>query len=107
MTSLTTSTYRWSPTWSTTSTSTWLRRLASCAPCRWPTRPRPARPRATSEPEELPLGEPQLVFYAGNDWLLHFQEGRLPGCDPYGLGVVFDRHQPVRLEDLSGAEPID
>ncbi|GAA1755077.1 hypothetical protein GCM10009681_27790 [Luedemannella helvata] len=47
------------------------------------------------------------MFYAGNDWLLHFQEGRLPGCDPYGLGVVFDRHQPVRLEDLSGAEPID
>jgi hypothetical protein len=57
--------------------------------------------------EDLPLDDPQLTFYTGREWLLHFQEGRFPVCDPHGLAVVFDQHRPVRLEDLSDAEQID
>lgn len=55
---------------------------------------------------ELPLDDPQLTFSPGREWLLHFQEGRFPVGDPYGLAVVFDRHEPVRMEDLSTAEQI-
>jgi hypothetical protein len=57
--------------------------------------------------EELPLEDPQLNFGTDSEWLLHFQEGRFPVCDPYGLAVVFDQRRPVRLEDLSDAEQID
>jgi hypothetical protein len=57
--------------------------------------------------EDLPLEDPQLTFYTGSEWLLHFQEGRFPVCDPNGLALVFDQHRPVRLEDLSDAEQID
>jgi hypothetical protein len=57
--------------------------------------------------EDLPLDDPQLVFYTDSEWLLHFQQGRLPICDPHGLAVFFDQRQPARVEDLSDAEPID
>ena len=57
--------------------------------------------------QELPLQDPQLTFYTGGARILHFRSGRLPVCDPYDLGVTFDRHQPIRLEDLSDAEQID
>jgi hypothetical protein len=56
---------------------------------------------------ELPLREPRLVFYAGDEWLVVFTEGELPVCDPYGLGVAFDRRRPVRVEDLNEAEPVE
>ncbi|MGW2871818.1 hypothetical protein [Kitasatospora sp. NPDC001225] len=55
---------------------------------------------------DFPLDSPQLNFYL-DEWHLHFAEGRLPICDPYGLAVVFDGQQPLRVEDLSDASPID
>ncbi|WP_199440186.1 hypothetical protein [Umezawaea beigongshangensis] len=59
-----------------------------------------------ASPAELPLHGPRLVFYAGDEWLVVFTEGELPVCDPYGLGVAFDRRRPVRVEDLNEAEPV-
>jgi hypothetical protein len=50
----------------------------------------------------FPLDLPRVTFYADHEWLLHFQSGRLPACDPYGLIVMFDRREPVRLEGIDG-----
>ncbi|MET9401671.1 hypothetical protein [Kitasatospora sp. NPDC002965] len=55
---------------------------------------------------ELPLGAPQVDFFV-DGWQLRFTEGSLPVCDPYGLAVVFDGRRPVRVEDLSDAEPVE
>jgi hypothetical protein len=52
--------------------------------------------------ERFPLDLPRMTFYADHEWVLHFQGGRLPVCDPYGLIVMFDRHRPARLEGIDG-----
>lgn len=55
---------------------------------------------------DLPLERAQANFYA-DEWHLRFAEGDLPLCDPYGVSVVFAGTRPVRVEDLSDAEPVD
>ncbi|MET8542530.1 hypothetical protein ABZW03_18015 [Kitasatospora sp. NPDC004799] len=55
---------------------------------------------------DFPLDSPQLNFHL-DEWHLHFAQGRLPICDPYGLAVVFDGQRPVRVEDLSDATALD
>ena len=57
--------------------------------------------------DQFPLDLPRLTFYADHEWLMHFQRGRLPVCEPYGLLVLFDRRQPVRIENVSEADMID
>lgn len=51
-----------------------------------------------------PLREPELVFYADDEWFLRFTEGC---ADPYGVGVMFRRHEPVRIEDLDEGEIVE
>src|SRR5699024_6378521 len=55
---------------------------------------------AGDQPSELPLAGPQLFFYAGPEWLMHFRHSRIPGSKPYGVMVVFDQHQAVRIEEV-------
>jgi len=57
--------------------------------------------------DDLPLDTPQLNFYVGDEWILHFQRGGLPICEPYGLAVVFEGHDPVRIDDLTDSESVD
>jgi len=57
--------------------------------------------------DDVPVDLPQVNFYVGDEWILHFQRGRLPICEPYGMGVVFSRHNPVRIDDLTDAEDVD
>jgi hypothetical protein len=57
-------------------------------------------------PAGLPFGRPELTFYDHESWLMRFTEGRLPVCDPFGIGVVFQGQQPRSIEDLSEGEPL-
>lgn len=57
-------------------------------------------------PAGLPFGRPELTFYDHESWLMRFTEGRLPVCDPFGIGVVFQGQQPRSIEDLSDFEPL-
>jgi hypothetical protein len=57
--------------------------------------------------DDVPLDTPQLNFYVGDEWILHFQRGGLPICEPYGLAVVFEGHDPVRIDDLTDSESVD
>jgi hypothetical protein len=57
--------------------------------------------------DDVPLDIPQLNFYVGDEWILHFQRGRLPICEPYGLGVVFEGHDPVRIDDFTDLEAVE
>jgi hypothetical protein len=57
--------------------------------------------------DDVPLDLPQLLFYADREWLMHFRLAEFPGAGPHGLMVVFDRYEPVRIEDTAGDEPID
>jgi hypothetical protein len=58
--------------------------------------------RGEFDVERLPLDLPRMTFYADHEWVLHFQSGRLPVCDPYGLIVLFDRRRPARPEGIDG-----
>lgn len=55
------------------------------------------------DPTTFPVDRPQLNFYDGTEWLLRFTDGGLPICEPYGVAVVFENHEPVRVEDLRDA----
>lgn len=50
------------------------------------------------------LTAPEITFYAGRQWVLRFAEG---APDPEGVLVVFDGHEPVRLEDLDADEVVE
>lgn len=50
-------------------------------------------------PADFPLDLPRFVFYPGGEWLLYFQRGGFPICEPIGLHVWFDGRQPVRVAD--------
>ncbi|MFJ6017135.1 hypothetical protein [Streptomyces sp. NPDC092952] len=56
--------------------------------------------------ERAALDAPEVNVYT-DGWMLRFAEGDPPICEPYGVGVVFEGLRPVRLEDLSEAEPIE
>jgi hypothetical protein len=56
--------------------------------------------------DEFPLDEPSFIVHSSNTWNIHFQEGRLPICAPYGLIVYFEGSEPVQLEDISEAESL-
>ncbi|MFE4514466.1 hypothetical protein ACFRMQ_09805 [Kitasatospora sp. NPDC056783] len=56
--------------------------------------------------ERAALDAPEVDVYT-DGWMLRFARGDLPICEPYGVGVVFEGLRPVRLEDLSEAEPIE
>lgn len=58
-------------------------------------------------PDQFPVFEPTFIFYPGEEWLLHFSDGDLPICDPYGVSVLFNGEKPVSVDDLSDGEMLD
>jgi hypothetical protein len=55
-------------------------------------------------PDHFPVYTPTFIFYPGEEWLLHFSEGDLPICEPYGVSVLFNGETPVSVDDLSEGE---
>jgi hypothetical protein len=54
----------------------------------------------------LPFGVPEPSFYEPEEWRIRFAESPLPKCETFGVAVTFAGAAPVRIEDLSGSEPI-
>lgn len=57
--------------------------------------------------EDIPASLPRFCFYDKYEWILHFAESPFPIADPYGLGVAFNKEQPVGIEDFSDAELVE
>jgi hypothetical protein len=51
--------------------------------------------------DDLPLDEPEVVFYPDGEWAVHFQAGDPPFAGPNGVVVEYDGLQPVRVDRLA------
>ena len=58
-------------------------------------------------PENFPLDLPGLDFYENDEWMIVFRVGKFNICEPLGLAILFNKEEPVRIEDLSHGEPIE
>ena len=56
--------------------------------------------------QEVPLGNPQFLFYDDKEWTLHFAEGGFSFCEPYGVSFHFKEETPILIENLEDAEEI-
>lgn len=62
---------------------------------------------AAADQDGRPLAtEPAFTFGEAETWSIHFAEGRLPICEPYGVLVTMSEWEPTGVEDLSQAEEI-
>lgn len=62
---------------------------------------------APSLKKELPVEQPQFLFYDGTEWGLHFEICSLPVGEPFGLMVEFSGDTPTDVYGLSEAEEIE
>ena len=62
---------------------------------------------APSPEKELPVEQPQFLFYDGTEWSLHFQICSLPVGEPFGLMVEFSGDIPTDVYGLSEAEEVE
>lgn len=57
---------------------------------------------------DFPLESPELVFWEdSSEWMIRFAGGGFEICDPFGLCVVYDLTQPVRIENLEDSDFIE
>lgn len=57
---------------------------------------------------DFPLDSPELVFWeASSEWMIRFAEGGFEICDPFGISVVYNLTQPVRIENLEDSDFIE
>jgi len=54
--------------------------------------------------DDVEPSDPEFTFYVGREWVLRFAEG---GRDPFGIFVVFDDRDAVRLEDLEPGDVLE
>ena len=62
---------------------------------------------APSIEKELPIEQPQFLFYDGTEWGLHFEICSLPVGEPFGLMAAFSGDTPTEVYGLSEAEEIE
>lgn len=63
--------------------------------------------RAPFPQKELPVEQPQFLFYDGTEWSLHFQICSFPEGEPFGLVVEFSGDTPTDVYGLSEADEIE
>jgi len=51
--------------------------------------------------DDLPLDEPEVVFYTHDEWAVHFQAGDPPFAGPNGIVVEYQNLVPVRVDRLA------
>jgi hypothetical protein len=51
--------------------------------------------------DDLPLDEPEVVFYTNDEWAVHFQAGDPPFAGPNGVVVEYNKLAPVRVDRLA------
>jgi hypothetical protein len=53
---------------------------------------------------DVPFDAPELTFYPGDEWVLRLADS---GENSDGIIVVFEGHEPARLEDLGAGEILE
>ena len=62
----------------------------------------------TFEIENFPIDLPELIFTENsNEWMVRFAEGKFEICDPYGILIVYNLEEPIRVDNLENSEEID
>lgn len=57
--------------------------------------------------EKFPIDYPELIFYENSDeWMIRFAEGKFEICDPYGISIVYNLEEPIRVDNLEDSEEI-
>lgn len=57
--------------------------------------------------DHLLLSEPKFCFYSSEEWVVHFAEGNLSICEPFGIGITYLGKECYQFDDFSDAEVID